>query len=398
MRKSVLSGLFLGCLKYGAAEVCDAVKELSEVEQVEGLEMLQVRGKMVEGSSQDPKDPPLCFDLFKQEQSKAALLQQEPQPFLPMDSDKKAKEDQFNNIYAKDIWTHGSGPGSTVDATKATRQIISAVLGHIAQQKKQEGKTAINMLDAPCGDMQWMPRTWKESEAARNGVVLNYHGADVSTVVLNKDQEAFDNGTLFVDQVDRSKLNVEFSQIDLSTDRIGAYDLIFMKDVLGHLHMGDIHKVLDNVRASGSKYLLTTTHKNFTNVEISEGMFWYGRKVNVLGDPYNMPGAVCWEPQDSDASQQSAFMVLLDLRQKGAPYKTANSEYCPKGSDITDASACESAAEKLGLRFSETFDGIGQHQFCVYADDGRKKVYFNTAGTDAASKPPNSAFASICKA
>lgn len=80
------------------------------------------------------------------------------------------------------------------------------------------------------------------------------------------------------------------------------------------------------------------------------------------------------------------------------PFKTVLGEYCPHGHDITTARGCSMAAKSLGLDWAVSWYGPTDHQYCVYADDGRNKVYFNTAGSDAASSPPKKRYASICKA
>lgn len=298
-----------------AAESCDTVKTWPETENSEGLHLLQKKGKKQTKvfSHEALSDAPSCIDLFRR--APAMLETSAHKPYLPMGSDKKAKEEAFNTIYKEDSWEGGSGPGSRVESTKAVRQILASVLGHIAEQKMADGeKGDITMLDAPCGDMAWMPLAWKESEPLRMGTALSYHGADVSTVVLEKDRVAFESGEMFkFGGIKDGDVKANFSQMDLATDKVGAYDLIFMKDVLGHLHEQDIHKVLKNIKASGSRYLLTTTDPEVENKEITPDMFYMGRPVNLRSAPYNMDGLMCVDLQDTDASV--ALMALFDLNE-----------------------------------------------------------------------------------
>lgn len=270
--------------------------------------MLQKKGTKVINA-----EAPSCLELFRPQQ--LAMLEASAQtPVLPLDSDKQSKEDAFNTIYKEDTWNGGSGPGSKVDTTVQTRKILSAVLGHIAKEKRAVGQSDMWMLDAPCGDMTWMPLTWKESEAARNGVALNYHGGDVSTVVLGRDQEALQTGQL----KERSggsitDEKISFSQIDLSTDAIGAYDLVFVKDLLGHLHTADISAVLQNIKDSGSKYLLVTTRPDITeNAEVAEDTFFNGHPVNVQIAPFNLGQPVCSDLQLTNNSPH--ILALFDLK------------------------------------------------------------------------------------
>mmetsp|Transcript_153654 Transcript_153654/g.271221 ORF Transcript_153654/g.271221 Transcript_153654/m.271221 type:complete len:316 (+) Transcript_153654:103-1050(+) len=312
MRSALLSGLLFGCAlnATSAGTSCDTVPSMPEADQAEGIEMLQKKGKMVVGSQ-----APSCLELFKPQQ--LAMLEASARtPVLPLNSNKQSKEDAFNTIYKEDTWNGGSGPGSKVDTTVQTRKILSAVLGHIAKEKQAAGQSEMWMLDAPCGDMTWMPLTWKESKAARNGVALNYHGGDVSTVVLDRDQQALQTGQL----IERSggsiadeSVKLSFSQIDLSTDAIGAYDLVFVKDLLGHLHTADISAVLQNVKDSGSRYLLVTTRPDITeNADVAESTFFNGHPVNVQIAPFNLGEPVCSDLQLTNDSPH--VLALFDMK------------------------------------------------------------------------------------
>jgi len=87
-----------------------------------------------------------------------------------------------------------------------------------------------------------------------------------------------------------------------------------------------------------------------------------------------------------------------DLLQKTNLRMTTNGKYCSSGEDITTASECQSAAAELGIPFQFSYYGPNDHKYCLMANDGRKKMYFNTADvTEAAPHPPKAKYASICK-
>jgi len=84
----------------------------------------------------------------------------------------------------------------------------------------------------------------------------------------------------------------------------------------------------------------------------------------------------------------------FDAYEKQATYRTANGQNCPNGLDITDEEACKSAASQLGLVFASSLYDPSDHRYCFFTDDGRSKVYFNTASS---AGPPKAAYASICQ-
>lgn len=73
---------------------------------------------------------------------------------------------------------------------------------------------------------------------------------------------------------------------------------------------------------------------------------------------------------------------------------TGYGEYCPVGHDITDEPECRIAATVVGKNYAKSFNGAGDHRYCLYADDGRAKVLFNRANTF--SPRPNQNYASVC--
>jgi len=73
---------------------------------------------------------------------------------------------------------------------------------------------------------------------------------------------------------------------------------------------------------------------------------------------------------------------------------TGYGEYCPAGRDIVDEAECRKAATVVGKMYGKSWNGAGDHKYCLYADDGRIKVFFNNANTF--SPRPNRNYASVC--
>ena len=77
-------------------------------------------------------------------------------------------------------------------------------------------------------------------------------------------------------------------------------------------------------------------------------------------------------------------------------FKTENNQLCSDvGKDpITTSSECKEAAEKLNLTWSNDFNGNGDHPNCLFSNDGRSKVHFNTSSTPGGAQPN---YQSLCK-
>ena len=65
---------------------------------------------------------------------------------------------------------------------------------------------------------------------------------------------------------------------------------------------------------------------------------------------------------------------------------------------ITNETDCEAAATELGLTWGSSWNGPNEMPGCVYANDSRKEVYFNTSPNAGLDNPYNKLhYASICK-
>ena len=83
----------------------------------------------------------------------------------------------------------------------------------------------------------------------------------------------------------------EFCVRDLTQDRLPTSDLVLCRDCLIHLSFRDINKALANIKASGSKYLLTTTFTDRpANLNTITGGF---RPLNLQIAPFDFPNPIC---------------------------------------------------------------------------------------------------------
>jgi hypothetical protein len=94
-------------------------------------------------------------------------------------------------------------------------------------------------------------------------------------------------------------------------------DLIMVRDCLVHLPTEDIFKALNNIKNSGSKYLLTTNfiwNHQEDNQDISVGQW---RRINLQKNPYNFkyPERIIVEGniQSNDRDKTMSLWYIKDI-------------------------------------------------------------------------------------
>jgi len=209
-----------------------------------------------------------------------------PKEFLNEEDD---VTDVFTKIYSKKIWVSKesvSGKGSEIEHTKKLLRKLGRLL------KDLEVKS---MLDAPCGDFNWMQHLDKTG--------IDYTGMDIVEDLIKS-------------------LQLKFGQVPGLTFQVGniiendlpRVDLIFCRDCLAHLPFDDIKKALINFKNSGSRYLLTTTYiHRGSNFDIKAGGW---RAINLEKPPFNFPKPikVIWEDNlDDFGMYHDKCMGLWDL-------------------------------------------------------------------------------------
>ncbi len=172
----------------------------------------------------------------------------------------KPVEQTFKHIYESNYWANPesvSGNGSDLSQTKTLLREFK-VLGNELE--------ITSILDIPCGDFNWMRNFEFEN--------INYIGADIVDDLIKNNKEKY--GKRF-----------EFKVLNLIENELPKVDLIFTRDCFVHLSESDIFKSIQNIKKSGSKYLLTTTFPTCKqNRDIVTGDW---RRINLETRPYNFP-------------------------------------------------------------------------------------------------------------
>lgn len=167
--------------------------------------------------------------------------------------------DIFTEIYQHNLWGDAesrSGNGSTLVATEMIRKALPDLFLRYGIK---------SVLDIPCGDRNWAVRMrWPEK----------YIGADVVEELI--------------DELNRKYPGNDFRVLDIVRDKLPKVDLVFVRDLFGHLPHREVAIALENIKRSGSRYLLTTTWPRVTGDEPDDFVKGYWRKVN-MEHHYGMP-------------------------------------------------------------------------------------------------------------
>lgn len=175
-----------------------------------------------------------------------------------------SRQKRFQRIHDKNQWGSEeslSGAGSTLEATTSIRRELPQLIEELGVR---------SMLDAPCGDLNWMAHILDQCPQLER-----YVGIDIVPALIERNR------------AEHRGPNLEFRHADIVTDPLPEVDLIFNRDCLLHLSFADAQKALRNFVRSGSRYLLTSTHPKTTqNQDIVTGR-WRSRNLQL--PPFNLP-------------------------------------------------------------------------------------------------------------
>jgi 2-polyprenyl-3-methyl-5-hydroxy-6-metoxy-1,4-benzoquinol methylase len=170
-------------------------------------------------------------------------------------------EEVFTFIFNKRIWKSSesvSGQGSELGSVS---QLIDQ-LPHVFKQLNIK-----KMLDIPCGDFNWMRNT--------DLTDIDYTGADIVHQLVENNKVNYQHSQW------------KFRQMNIVTDNIEAYDLVFCRDCLVHFDNELVLKTLENIYNSGSRYFMATTFPALkANKDITTGEW---RMINLELPPFNLP-------------------------------------------------------------------------------------------------------------
>lgn len=202
---------------------------------------------------------------------------------------------RFTKIYRANVWEgeeSRSGGGSDFEQTTVIRAEIPTLIERLEIK---------SILDAPCGDFNWMKDV---------NLNVDYIGVDIVNDIITANAERYGNS--------RRK----FYSLDIITDALPPTDLIICRDCLVHLTFRQAMSALRNFKKSGAKYLLTTTFVDRgENSDVSGNYSW--RPLNLSLPPFQFPQPIatinekCTENNDIYRDKCLGLWVFEDLPLSG---------------------------------------------------------------------------------
>jgi hypothetical protein len=187
----------------------------------------------------------------------------------------RSADKRFEYIYQNNLWNEEetlSGDGSTLTYTKNIREHLPKIFKAFKISR---------VLDAPCGEFNWMQHVLDEVEG------VSYTGGDIVTPLIRENKRRYETS------------NISFITIDITKDVLPDADLIIVRDCLFHLSYSDISLFLTNLSKSNIKYILTTSHVNERNTNILTGHF---REMNIFIEPFNWTKDFLYEVEEKERS------------------------------------------------------------------------------------------------
>jgi hypothetical protein len=154
-----------------------------------------------------------------------------------------------------------------------------------------------SMLDSSCGSMLWMPLVLKEAEARNPG--FKFMGTDVVCTLIDQHNKTYVNHSIW-----------DFDCVDYANQPLpSGYELVFSCDSLQHVPLHAVWQFLNNVKATGAKYLLVGSypHSPDANREIAPGDCY---NVDLLKPPFSASKPL---EEFEERDHEGKHMLLFDL-------------------------------------------------------------------------------------
>ena len=175
-------------------------------------------------------------------------------------------QSRFRTVFTEGLWLdskgghlgesrsgQGSNPGGV--PVKQDSLFLKRVMKHYLAGVKNP-----RIVDVPCGDMAWMPAVLNDVAKEFPGGIT-YTGLDIVPEAINGNRDKLGES---VDGVDDGGGRVKylFQVFDITTTVPPNADLLICRDLVNHLSTADVKRLLKNLRASGTKYLVISNNEN----------------------------------------------------------------------------------------------------------------------------------------
>ena len=147
------------------------------------------------------------------------------------------------------------------------------------------------MLDAPCGDFNWMKVVLPNISPD-----LDYIGMDIVPDLIRSNRHK------------HTTRHILFKTGDITRDLLPNVDLVFNRDCLIHLSFSDIRRAIANFKASGSTYLMSSCYPRVTEHRNVVSGRW--RDVNLELPPFNFPTPLRYVKDNDEDPNDGKVMGL----------------------------------------------------------------------------------------
>lgn len=164
----------------------------------------------------------------------------------------------FERAWKRNIWEGRetpAGPGSSLGATVLLQDRLPALLQRLRID---------TLLDAGCNEALWMPRD----------LGCEYVGVDIVPGAIAAARHRHEGWEGF-----------SFLVADIVADELPTADAVLCRDVLQHLSWADGLAALSNLKRTGARWLLASSHVGDPNRDIQTGG-WY--PINLEAPPWDL--------------------------------------------------------------------------------------------------------------
>jgi hypothetical protein len=197
---------------------------------------------------------------------------------------------QMTENYARSGEESLAGPGCSLKSTAEIRRALPLLFSFLGIN---------SMLDARCGDFNWLRRVDLRLE--------KYYGVDIVPSAIERNRNLYQN---------RQR---KFILADARRDFLPETDLILCRDLLVHLAFEDIFSALRNFSASGAKYLLTTTFPNTPKNAVIKTGEWRTLNLQIppfdFGAPLELINERCAEGGGQFTDKSLGLWLISDIKE-----------------------------------------------------------------------------------
>ena len=198
------------------------------------------------------------------------------------DQSRTTLQDRFTRVYRDQQWAGWtgrhpvSGKGSSLDATAGLRGgLFQAMTATFTDP------TLLRIVDAPCGDMTWMPDLL--ARLATHYQRVEYIGIDIVPELVAANRALVPPA---------GNVTMRFECLDITRDKLPPGDVVICRDLLNHLRNIDVARLQQTLQQSSCRYAILSSNTGHTNQELVLNSPGASRAVDLQAAPFLLPPPV----------------------------------------------------------------------------------------------------------